>query len=893
MMWLVLAACGTDRPKPVPTADAAFVRLEDLAFSKLEIPPSSRPTAEPPPQSIPLEGPWHEDARGERRGYTMPIPIRPRGLFFYRAEAGIRLLGPKGGVIPYESEGPPGKLAWTHDREQLTVWGTGSADPPAAGAYSLIYDPATAREAALNFAHSGISDAASFVWADIQDDWDARHGLLLPAPGIAEWAITVPPAGELSFVGGVVEPEIQDGPASDGATISVVVAAAGEEHVVGKVPVAPRAFEAQRFDLSRWAGQEVTLSIRTDPAGTPVFDYVFLAEPVVASRKADPVTVLLVFIDTLRADHMSLYGYHRDTTAAIDHLKDKAAVFEHAYTVAPWTLPSARSLITGRHPESYLTSETLPHMLGKRGFANAFFAGNVYLSTNFEMQRGWDLHRVGGIWPPGDETTDRALRWLDEHDGRDALLQVHYMDVHLPYHEPASYRSRYAGPAHPKLGEKFEVQAVRAANIADDPAAVQYIQDRYDNNIRFATDQVARLVERLDDNDILLIYADHGEEFWEHGRYEHGHSLFDELMHVPLVIDGPGVGGGKIDSPVSLIDLVPTVLELVGAPVPDGLDGRSLVPLLRGDAEAATEFRGRTLAFGRPLYGPEQWGALAKQQKWTTSEGREALYDLAQDPGEEHNLIAADPDDRGAPYRALLAEELDRPVPVGYRIVPSPWKGGNSTLPTWALCTVPGGFSEAWPGEDPLANSRADLRRPATPEELRALTAAYQVPYHTVEADAGGVEICWPTGFRNGREVYLIPARPLEDVAKDMRCSVYVGDANGGKRFTMTFPDRRTPAPGSFRVPLQKVLFDERSVVWQYGIGPVPRAGESIKGQDAEMKEMLEALGYVDRDGETGAAGPPEGERLESGEGCQAPIVPLAPIDPPGSPKGSPKPATP
>lgn len=869
MIWFALAGCSESRPDPVPSAEAAFVRLEDVPFASLEFAESSRPTAGPAPERIPLDGPWHADARNGREGFSMPLPIRPRGMFFFRAESGMHVYDAQGADLPYESDATKGEVEWAHDREEIRVWGGAAA--PEKGELTLDYPLARLREDRLNFAHAKAESKFDFVWTDIQDDWDARHGLLLPAPGEASWKVTVPKGGELSFVAGIVEPEIQDGPPSDGARFTVrVTPASGPAQDVMSKPVAVRSFQQHHVDLSAWAGQEVTLALATDPAGSPVFDYVFFAEPVLASRQADPVTVLMVFIDTLRVDHTSLYGYARDTTAPIDHLAKEAAVFQQAYTVAPWTLPSARAIVTGRHPEDYATAETLPELLGKRGFANAFFAGNVYLSSNFWMQRGWDHHNVGGVFPSGDDTTDRALAWLDAHEGRDRLLQVHYMDAHLPYHEPRAYRRKYAGDAHPKLGERFEVQQVRAADISADPVAVQYIQDRYDNNIRFVSDQIARLLARLDDNDILLVYADHGEEFWEHGRYEHGHALYQELMHVPLVIDAPGVDARNIESPVSLVDLVPTILDLVGAPIPAEIDGRSLVPLLRGEAGAADAFRDRTLAFGRPLYGMEQWGVLQDQKKWTTSEGREALFDLAVDPAEKANLVVKDPDDRGAPYRALLAAELDREVPVSYRLAPSPWRNGPSK-PTWVLCTVPGGFSKAWPGDDPLQNSFATTAMVDDPAKLRALTEAYQIPYHTLADGVGGVEICWPGGYKGGREVYVLPAKPLEEVGRGMICSAFVGDETGGKRATMLFPLKRSPTLGELRIPIEKVLFDERALAWQYGIGPVREPGEGIVGHDAEMKDDLAALGYV------------EADKAAMGDAvaCTPPKVPLAPAAPP------------
>jgi arylsulfatase A-like enzyme len=872
LSWAALLVACSGRPSPVPDDQARAVPLEDVPLAELTLPPHSQPSDAPISERIAVQGPWRRVTEGDRTGWATDLPIRPRGLFFFRAEAGMELLGPDG-PLRYDRE-------WEHDRDTLTVY----ADE-APGSLSLVYPKAAERERALNLAYSG-EEPAAFAWTTIQDGWDARRGLLLPAPAAASWDVEVPPAAELRFTGGIVPPELGAADTSDGASVAVTVEVDGERHGVWRGDVHPGRFEPQRVDLSDWAGRSVRLRVETSAEGSLVADYVFLAEPVVASRERDPVRVVMVFVDTLRPDHTSLYGYERDTTAAIDHLADEAAVFTSAYSVSPWTLPAARSIVTGRHPEHYATGPTLQGILGDRGWASAFFAGNVYLSTNFDMERDWDLHRVGGVFPSADEVTDDALRWLDEQEGRDAIVQVHYMDTHLPYHEPRSYRRQYAADAPEGLGERFSLPDVRRSGAMKDEAAQQYIRDRYDNNVRFATDQIRRLVDTLDDNDVLLLFADHGEEFWDHGQYEHGHSLYDELVRVPLVIRAPGIEPGRVAAPVSLIDLAPTVLDLVGEPIPEGTEGWSLVPLMRGEPEAEQRFRDRPVAFGRPLYGLERWGVRKGDDKWSTIEGREAMYDLSTDPGEQQNLLINDVTDAGAPLRDALANALGREVVVGYRLTPSQFKSA-ADWGTWVLCSVPGGFSWAWPGEDPLLNSFATVRHVEEPAEIERLLAERQITDHEVDPTATGVEICWPGDYKGSREVYLVPNRPLLDIGYEMKCSGFLGDAEGGKRGTMQISKRRYPALGANRVPFNRLMWDQRQVLWQFGISPVP-VGGGVVGRDSETEGMLAALGYVD----------PERDRpmVQEGAtptalGCEPPRVelpPLTPIEPVRAPPGAP-----
>jgi hypothetical protein len=271
----------------------------------------------------------------------------------------------------------------------------------------------------------------------------------------------------------------------------------------------------------------------------------------------------------------------------------------------------------------------------------------------------------------------------------------------------------------------------------------------------------------------------------------------------------------------------------------------------------------------------ERWGVLSENRKWTTNEGREALYDLTNDPSEHQNLLLEDPADRGRPYRESLAGILGRDVPVSYRLTPTPAKGPPKAG-LWALCTVQGGFARSWPGSDPLMNSFVSLREVSDPEELARLVERYQVPDHTLEAGVSGVEACWHPGWSGSREVYLVPERPLNEVGHGMICSAYLGDASGGKRATIRIDAGRDPGIGANRTPFARVIWPERQLLWQLGIGPVPE-GVAVVARDGETDGMLQALGY-----QTGDEAPlPEAESTGALLPCEPPVVELAPYDPP------------
>ncbi len=838
-------------PRPDTVAEGQGIPLWSLPFETLEVPARNRESV---PDPIPIDGPWRYTGttkRGMHR-FERTLPFRPRGLFFNNPEPGLSLTA-AGKSVPYDRFGSRDGYQWFHDRDTLLVYRPERVEPPD-GTLALSYAKATTRERALNYEwaaadHEGELAKSDFAWTNIQDGWNSRRGLLLPAPGTASWRVTVPPAAELHFVSGLVEPEVIDSTTSDGATLIVEVTAGGDAEVVHQGNVQPGSFGPQRIDLSRWSGQTVTLAMRTDPAGSTTADYAFIAEPVVASRVSKPRRVIMVFIDTLRPDRMSLYGYERDTTAKLDQeLKGNSVVFTQARSVAPWTLPSARTIVTGREPEAYAGANTLQGQLRDEGWATAFLAGNVYLSANFDMHRDWDLHQVG-LWPPASQMTDQALSWLEAHDGRNAVIQVHYMDPHLPYVEPEAYRTMYANPE-PQGGlrEEFHLSEVRRANLAKrkDEAGKTWIGDRYDNNVRYATDEVARLIEGLDDDDIVLIYADHGEELFDHDNFEHGHTLFDELLRVPLVVRAPGLTAATIDTPVSLLDIAPTVLDLVGAPVPEAMEGRSLVPLAKGEPEAVAVFSRRDLAFGRPLYGMERWGLLHGTKKWTTHEGREALYDVGEDPLERSNLMLEADEEAGGAYRHGLATAVGRDVVVSWRLATTNFKG-RSAHELKVLCSVPGGFEHVWVGALPLMNAKVSVTEVDAATLTQSLTdLGFTSEDHPTVSDSSGFIATYAAPKTGAAEVFMVPKRPKADVGHALRCSGLQND----KRATMQIPAHRNPGLSPLRIPMDRIQFEEtRQLVLQLGITPLPAEG-TIDGTDDEMTDALKAIGYVDPDEE-------------------------------------------
>ncbi len=803
----LLGACGDPpRPEPVPPAEATAVALSvDVPFAELSVPEDNRPEGRDPTERIPLRELRLIGVSDGLQSWAAPLPVRLRGLFFHAPPEGMALLDARGEPVPHHARERRG-LHWTYDAQQVQVHAP-QDHPIAKERFELSWPLAAEREARLNRRTSDHAEPEDFVRTTIQDGPTSRAGLLLPAPGVAAWDVRIPRAAELHFAPGLVRPETLDGPLSDGYELVVEIEQAGQATPVHRETIGYDDFAPRRLDLSSWAGRDVRLRFRTLPGGSSTFDYAFLGDPQLVSRQRDPKRVILVFVDTLRPDHLGVYGYHRDTSPTLDALAEDAVVFEQARSVAPWTLPTSRTLVTGRQPEVYDQVETIQHRLRQEGWATAMLAGNVYLSSNFGAARDWATHHVVN-WPSATEQVDHALAWLEAQEGRDAFLLLHLMDPHLPYQEPPEYRFLFAGRASPALGQTFHRSAVLRRPLTEADRA--FVVDRYDNNIRYANDELGRLFDTLGEEDVLVYLSDHGEEFWEHGGFEHGHTLYDEVLRVPLIVRAPGIAHRRVAEPVSLLDVVPTLYDLVGVEA-GPFDGTSLLPAMEGDDDALEALATRTTAFGRPLYGDTRWGALQGTSKYKTTAGVERAFDLGEDPEEQVDLLRradADP----SPYRSLLAEGLGTPVALGLRLTALP----SSEHPEGDLTVtlrLPGGAAAAWVGDDPTSRSSAAVE--ITGEEVHAT---------------------WHGGFPGTREVFVQPSLPLAEALAEAGAIATYGEDTATLSLSTEARGPRIArgAVGSRHVEVTRAVLPD----------PLEQA-IALDGYDPELASMLQAMGYA------------------------------------------------
>jgi arylsulfatase A-like enzyme len=378
--------------------------------------------------------------------------------------------------------------------------------------------------------------------------------------------------------------------------------------------------------------------------------------------KARP-NVIIISIDTLRADRLSLYGYARPTSPRLEELAASAVVFDRFYQNGGGTLESHLTMMTSLRPAAHgVTSEnrrrleaeriTLADTLKGAGYATAGFADDGWMAGEYGFSQGFEVYddRGGGF----EQILPRARTWVEAHAGRPFFLFVHTYDVHsafdqLPYDCPGEYTNRYTdrreaafsgcrdGRCASSLLLWLNEQLAGGAAPADvfSPGELDYVSALYDGCVNYADDQVAGFLDLLRrrglfDDSLIIITSDHGEEFLDHGMVVHAQSGYEEFARVPLVIKLPAQehGGLRVNNLASMIDVMPTVLDHLHIPAPAHAQGSSLLALMRT---------------GRPAYDHVHLEDAVVTARWKYIGGRHLLFDLTNDPRERVNLAAALP----------------------------------------------------------------------------------------------------------------------------------------------------------------------------------------------------------------------------------------------------------
>ncbi len=408
-----------------------------------------------------------------------------------------------------------------------------------------------------------------------------------------------------------------------------------------------------------------------------------------ARLAASGPNLILISIDTLRADHLGTYGYGLPTSPTIDaRLAAEGVTFTDVYSQSPKTTPSHMTLFTSLYPSVHGVEiwqdgrpahvlnpavHTLAEVLKNAGYATAAFTGGAQVDPARGFDQGFDLYTVGG-------QRRRVRRWLGRHRWERFFVFYHTYDVHDPYLPPDDYIRRFDPDYRGRvLDTVHRLRAEGSTSVAEwegvshrfwasvdrnDPRDVRFVERLYDAGIRRMDEETIRpLLERLDElgltrNTLIVFTSDHGEAFNEHGHFLHD-DLYAGTLRVPLILRWPGtlpaglrVGsdGSRIGSRARLIDVMPTVLGLLGVPAPPTLQGQSLTPFVSTDFAGTLDLEGAVSEYSdaHPFQSLREG-----QMSYIVDGGEERLFDLRRDPGEHENVLAAHPADAAAMRQTL------------------------------------------------------------------------------------------------------------------------------------------------------------------------------------------------------------------------------------------------
>lgn len=701
-------------------------------------------------------------------------------------------------LLLFDSTGPRGRTAWfddivvseldpTFEQRLLMAFERLQLDPESPAAYAQF----------LPLPQDGV--------AENEENFEYRHGLVLPAPGSAAWTLKLSQPMRLTLQVGLLDESAPD--------------AGGEYEVrVNGAAVAKGGLEREwtAVDVAIEETGEVTLELRSGGERViPVFANPILSRP---RTREDPPDVFIFAVDTLRADRLSTFGYGKDTSPALSALAEDAVVFERTYAQSNWTPESFAGLFTSRYAGqhgvterfSVLGENTMAATLSSKGY---FTQGIAYKLLLYDMgfERGFDAYfnrprfhldseyevHAGTVWGLGE-------RWLREHEERQKFLFLHFNDPHQPFNHRGESLERFTQASElNRLGVEMPV-LIRGKSVLQGEAArrcskcsrggeltpelIEVARTLYDGEVHYTDQHLGRFVDALEslglyDESLVIFVSDHGELLGEHrGVIGHGvNRMFEEVLHVPLVIKPPksaGIAAGRVSAPVRILDVLPTILELIGEEAPDNAEGRSLVPLMKGEV------------LDPVITVSENVGSevlVARDERWKLTlslDGRARWVDLEADPEEKSPQSAP-------PARADAAGEI---LATAARHI-ARTHGGQHLL-------IEG---NEWPG-------------PVTLE-----CAATLAPY------VGTVQ-------KRRRAQKLVPSGPgpvwfaaaLEGESDD--CALVTGESRAGLATPSTWADAKAVEFAGLRVRTVRREAERREVK------------ETISAQELEA---LEALGYM------------------------------------------------
>ena len=518
-----------------------------------------------------------------------------------------------------------------------------------------------------------------------------RNVIYLHSPVTISFPVTVPQNGFLHFGMGIAA---KDAPVKFEVSVSGV---AGE--MFSKVITDPEVWDDGAINLARWSGKKINLQLRTESehAGAVAL----WANPILSSSKLPALPNVLIYtVDTLRADHASLYHYQRDTTPFLSKFGANGVVFEDCQAQSTWTKSSIASMMTSLYSFTHgimNDSGTIPpgaatiaEQLREAGYVTASIVASPFVGRSTGLERGFDylmefpvIRRQRNARTDG-ETDSGALNrvifpWLDRHHDEPFFLYAHSTDPHAPYGPPPPFDAKFANPAQNAEfnrnyarfrtnheyggGAMISPEMCQKAGINGNRFLGQAV-DRYDAEVLHNDYSFELLIDKLKqlgvlDNTLIIVMSDHGEEFWDHGWTAHGHTVYQELTHAVLLLWNPSLlpTPRRVKEPVQLIDVMPTIFDLLKLKAPPIMEGQSLEPLARGhhfqrsglviaSRFAAAQPIGLVPENATDSFAiiDEHWKFIYRNKSAHTGAKKVELYDRSSDRAERHDVSGEHPD---------------------------------------------------------------------------------------------------------------------------------------------------------------------------------------------------------------------------------------------------------
>lgn len=532
---------------------------------------------------------------------------------------------------------------------------------------------------------------------------ETREGLYAGPPFKATTTVDVPEGGILEFGYGTIDSDYRK--PGDGVSLRVTVTPVdtGKPTVVFERTIDPKSNPEHRgwqddgrCYLEAYEGRRVDITFETlgSPEGEPDnrYDNFIISNPIVyrPGRANGEYNVVLVSLDTLRADRLSLYGHRRPTSPWLDRFSRTATVFQNASSQAPRTIDSHMSLFTSVYPSSHQmveatarlnpSFETISEIFKDHEYHTAGFTESGFVGHQYGFQRGfdsyWEREMPEGAGGNVAETFTEAADWIRDNHQKKFMMFLHTYEAHVPYCPPPPYmgmfRGEYEGELAGECVTKTMIFDYNTEQVHPSPHDWEYMVSMYDEEIRYLDEYFGRFLNALEetgiaDETIVVVVSDHGEEFMEHIMFgKHAHAIWQQQLHVPLIFRIPDFDSKHptIETPVSLLDVAPTLLDLSGISIPSQFRGRSLVPMMRGEQDdpedpvlQLSENHGYALRAsirGRRYKLIHNYGLTEEKEDFLelypkyaenlVPYGEYELYDLLEDPREKVNLAAERPD---------------------------------------------------------------------------------------------------------------------------------------------------------------------------------------------------------------------------------------------------------